>query len=77
MQVKSRPLAKTLNNTSIMSGEIMGMTIVLTLGMSKVECERMNCGIFLYWQGRLIEVRLSILVLIVTVHATVALESEL
>ncbi|RLM55709.1 hypothetical protein C2845_PM10G16370, partial [Panicum miliaceum] len=34
-KVKSRPLAKTLNNTSIMSGEIMGRTIVLTLGMSK------------------------------------------
>nr|TKW22352.1 hypothetical protein SEVIR_4G222900v2 [Setaria viridis] len=44
--VKSRSLAKTLNNTSIMSGEIMGRTIVLTLGMSKIEFERMNCGIF-------------------------------
>ncbi|PVH47528.1 hypothetical protein PAHAL_4G080700 [Panicum hallii] len=53
--VKSRPLARTLNNTSIMSGEILGRTIVLTLGMSKVERERMNCGFFLYWHGRLIE----------------------
>jgi hypothetical protein len=60
-----------------MSGEILGRTIVLTLGMSKVERERMNCGFFLYWHGRLIEVRWSVLVLIVTVHATVALESEL
>ncbi|CAL5048730.1 unnamed protein product [Urochloa decumbens] len=54
-KVKSRRLAKTLNNTSIMSGEIMGKTVVLTLGMSKIEFERMNCGIFLYWHGRLIE----------------------
>ncbi|XP_062229277.1 uncharacterized protein LOC133927042 [Phragmites australis] len=53
--VKSRPLAKTLNKTSVMSGEIMGRTILLTLGRSKVEWDRMNCGIFLYWHGRLIE----------------------
>ncbi|TVU08199.1 hypothetical protein EJB05_41591, partial [Eragrostis curvula] len=53
--VKSRPLAKTLNNTSVVSGEIMGRSIVLTLGRSKVEWDRMNCGIFLYWHGRLIE----------------------
>uniref|UniRef100_A0A0A9DMR8 CW-type domain-containing protein n=1 Tax=Arundo donax TaxID=35708 RepID=A0A0A9DMR8_ARUDO len=53
--VKSRPLAKTLNKTSVMSGEIMGRTVLLTLGRSKVEWDRMNCGIFLYWHGRLIE----------------------
>ncbi|CAN6216292.1 unnamed protein product [Urochloa humidicola] len=53
--VKSRPLAKTLNKTSVMSGEIMGRTILLTLGRSKVEWDRTNCGIFLYWHGRLIE----------------------
>ncbi|KAL6873478.1 hypothetical protein ACP4OV_013560 [Aristida adscensionis] len=53
--VKSRPLAKTLNKTSVMSGEIMGRTTQLTLGRSKVEWDRMNCGIFLYWHGRLIE----------------------
>nr|CAB3468446.1 unnamed protein product [Digitaria exilis] len=53
--VKSRPLAKTLNKTSVISGEIMGRTIELTLGRSKVEWDRTNCGIFLYWHGRLIE----------------------
>ncbi|KAL6603820.1 hypothetical protein ACP70R_044181 [Stipagrostis hirtigluma subsp. patula] len=53
--VNSRPLAKTLNKTSVISGEIMGRPIQLTLGMSKVEWDRMNCGIFLYWRGRLIE----------------------
>ncbi|XP_039807350.1 MORC family CW-type zinc finger protein 3-like isoform X2 [Panicum virgatum] len=53
--VKSRPLAKTLNKTSVISGEIMGRTILLTLGRSKVEWDRTNCGIFLYWHGRLIE----------------------
>lgn len=63
-QVKSRPLAKTLNKTSVMSGEIMGRTILLTLGRSKVEWDRTNCGVFLYWHGRLIEVRLVIMVLL-------------
>ncbi|WVZ79373.1 hypothetical protein U9M48_026955 [Paspalum notatum var. saurae] len=63
--VKSRPLAKTLNKTSVMSGEIMGKAILLTLGRSKVEWDRTNCGIFLYWHGRLIEVRLSVLEVIV------------
>ncbi|WOK98111.1 MORC family CW-type zinc finger protein 4-like isoform X1 [Canna indica] len=53
--VKSRPLAKCLNKTVRVSGEIMGRGIQLTLGRSKVEWERMNCGIFLYWHGRLIE----------------------
>ncbi|KAF8687781.1 hypothetical protein HU200_042717 [Digitaria exilis] len=53
--VKSRPLAKTLNKTSVMSGEIMGRTIELTLGRSKAEWDRTNCGIFLYWHDRLIE----------------------
>ncbi|PWZ07216.1 MORC family CW-type zinc finger protein 3 [Zea mays] len=33
--VKSRPLAKTLNKTSVVSGEIMERTIILTLGRSK------------------------------------------
>ena len=64
-QVKSRPLVKTLNKTSVVSGEIMGRTILLTLGRSKVEWDRTNCGIFLYWHGRLIEVRLAVLALIV------------
>uniref|UniRef100_J3MFY0 CW-type domain-containing protein n=1 Tax=Oryza brachyantha TaxID=4533 RepID=J3MFY0_ORYBR len=53
--VKTRPFAKTLNKTSVISGEIMGRTIQLTLGRSNVEWDRRNCGIFLYWHGRLIE----------------------
>ncbi|OVA16345.1 zinc finger protein [Macleaya cordata] len=53
--VKSRPLAKSLNETKIMSGEIMGKPVRLTLGRFQQEWERMNCGIFLYWQGRLID----------------------
>ncbi|XP_072970468.1 uncharacterized protein [Typha angustifolia] len=53
--VKSRPLAKSLNKTAIISDHIMGKAVHLTLGRSKVEWERMNCGIFLYWHGRLIE----------------------
>lgn len=60
-QVKTRPLAKTLNKTSVISGEIMGRTIQLTLGRSNVEWDRMNCGIFLYWHGRLIEVKSAFL----------------
>uniref|UniRef100_A0A8R7RGW8 Morc S5 domain-containing protein n=1 Tax=Triticum urartu TaxID=4572 RepID=A0A8R7RGW8_TRIUA len=48
-------LEKTLRNTSVLSGEIMGRTIQLTLGTSDVEWGRMNRGIFLYWHGRLIE----------------------
>jgi hypothetical protein len=47
-----------------MPGEIMGKSIQLTLGRSKVERDRMNCGIFLYWHGRLIEVRLAAFVLL-------------
>lgn len=54
-RVKARPLDKTLNKTSIISGVIMGKTIQLTLGRSTVEFDRTNCGIFLYWHGRLIE----------------------
>lgn len=34
----------------------MDREVLLTLGRSKVEWERMNCGMFLYWHGRLIEV---------------------
>ncbi|KAL5976922.1 hypothetical protein ACLOJK_021259 [Asimina triloba] len=54
-RVKSRPLAKSLNQTTIETGEIMGTTVRLTLGRSQMEWERMNCGMFLYWHGRLIE----------------------
>ncbi|KAM3192650.1 hypothetical protein ACQJBY_069703 [Aegilops geniculata] len=54
-KVKARPLDKSLNTTSVISGDIAGRTIELTIGMSKVEWERTNCGVFLYWRGRLIE----------------------
>ncbi|OVA16349.1 zinc finger protein [Macleaya cordata] len=53
--VKSRPLAKSLNRTEIINGEVMGKPVQLTLGRCQREWERMNCGIFLYWHGRLIE----------------------
>jgi hypothetical protein len=56
LQIKARPLAKSLNKTAIDNDMIMGKTIQLTLGRSKIEWERANCGIFLYWHGRLIEV---------------------
>lgn len=56
LQVKARPLAKSLNKTAIVNDIIMGKPLQLTLGRSKTEWERFNSGIFLYWHGRLIEV---------------------
>ncbi|PON44822.1 Zinc finger, CW-type [Parasponia andersonii] len=53
--VKSQPLAKSLNKTVVETGNIMGKRIPLALGRSQLEWERANCGIFLYWHGRLIE----------------------
>lgn len=53
--VKTRPLAKTLNKTAHIKGDIMGKSVQLTLGRSQLEWEQRNCGIFLYWHGRLIE----------------------
>ncbi|KAL8492252.1 hypothetical protein ACS0TY_023768 [Phlomoides rotata] len=53
--VKSRPLAKSLNKTSVENGEILKKPVQLTLGFSQLEWEQANCGIFLYWHGRLIE----------------------
>ncbi|KAJ9704153.1 hypothetical protein PVL29_005437 [Vitis rotundifolia] len=53
--VKSRPLAKSLNNTVIENGIVMGKPVQLTLGRCQLEWEQANCGIFLYWHGRLIE----------------------
>lgn len=55
-QVKSRPLEKFLNKTAVETGHIMGKRVQLTLGRSQLEWEQANCGIFLYWHGRLIEV---------------------
>ncbi|KAH9710467.1 hypothetical protein KPL71_019476 [Citrus sinensis] len=54
-KVRSRPLAKSLNKTCVETGIIMGKSAHLTLGRCQLEWEQMNCGIFLYWHGRLIE----------------------
>ncbi|GMN40787.1 hypothetical protein TIFTF001_010019 [Ficus carica] len=53
--VNSRPLAKFLHKTVVEKGNIMGKHVRLTLGRCQLEWERSNCGIFLYWHGRLIE----------------------
>ncbi|KAL0368900.1 UNVERIFIED_CONTAM: MORC family CW-type zinc finger protein 3 [Sesamum calycinum] len=53
--VKSRPLAKSLNNTVVKDGPVLGKPVQLTLGLSQLEWEQANCGMFLYWHGRLIE----------------------
>ncbi|XAR73660.1 hypothetical protein NMG60_11007701 [Bertholletia excelsa] len=53
--VKSRPLAKSLNGTVVKHGKIMGKPVELILGRCQIEWEQANCGIFLYWHGRLIE----------------------
>lgn len=53
--VKSRPLAKSLNKTIVEKGTILGNPVQLILGRSQLEWEQVNCGIFLYWHGRLIE----------------------
>ncbi|KAL3634059.1 hypothetical protein CASFOL_021113 [Castilleja foliolosa] len=53
--VKSRPLAKSLNKTVVQTGVVLGKQLKLTLGRSQLEWEQANCGIFLYWHGRLIE----------------------
>ncbi|XP_016466160.2 uncharacterized protein LOC107788929 isoform X1 [Nicotiana tabacum] len=54
-QVKSRPLARSLNKTVVENGTIMGKPVQLTLGCSQLEWEEANSGMFLYWHGRLIE----------------------
>ncbi|KAH6781163.1 hypothetical protein C2S52_012400 [Perilla frutescens var. hirtella] len=53
--IKSRPLAKSLNKTIVENGTILEKPVQLTLGRSQLEWEQANCGIFLYWRGRLIE----------------------
>ncbi|KAK1432479.1 hypothetical protein QVD17_09376 [Tagetes erecta] len=53
--VKSRPLAKFLHKTSIENGFVLGKPVQLILGHSQLDLEQGNCGIFLYWHGRLIE----------------------
>ncbi|KAK7406956.1 hypothetical protein VNO78_08592 [Psophocarpus tetragonolobus] len=53
--VKTRPLANFLTQTVVKTGDILGRPIELILGFSQLEWERANCGMFLYWHGRLIE----------------------
>ncbi|XP_024978756.1 MORC family CW-type zinc finger protein 2B-like isoform X2 [Cynara cardunculus var. scolymus] len=53
--VKSRPLARFLHKTSIENGFVLGKPVQLILGHSQLDLEQGNCGIFLYWHGRLIE----------------------
>ncbi|KAG6550178.1 hypothetical protein Mapa_008136 [Marchantia paleacea] len=54
-KVKTTRLAQSLNKTYRRRGNVCGKLIELTLGRSSVEYNRGNCGIFLYWHGRLIE----------------------
>eukprot|EP00250_Pteridium_aquilinum_P020858 c24966_g1_i2 orf=202-2334(+) len=53
--VKTRRLHKSLNKTQVFKGTIQGKKVELTLGRSQAEKVVGNCGIFLYWHGRLIE----------------------
>ncbi|XP_028065631.1 MORC family CW-type zinc finger protein 3-like [Camellia sinensis] len=53
--VRSLPLAKCLNRTVVENGNIMGKHVQIILGRCQLEWEQANCGIFLYWHGRLIE----------------------
>ncbi|KAK4261973.1 hypothetical protein QN277_027597 [Acacia crassicarpa] len=53
--VRSRPLGNFLTKTVIETGCVLGKHVHLTLGFSQLEWEQANCGIFLYWHGRLIE----------------------
>ncbi|KAI5683904.1 hypothetical protein M9H77_05132 [Catharanthus roseus] len=53
--VKTRPLAKTLHNTVVKNGVILGKPVQFILGRCQLAWEQANCGIFLYWHGRLIE----------------------
>lgn len=54
-RVKTRRLHKSLNKTQVIKGTVVGKTVELTLGFSQAERESGNCGIFLFWHGRLIE----------------------
>ncbi|KAL6993329.1 hypothetical protein U1Q18_011446 [Sarracenia purpurea var. burkii] len=53
--VRSRPLAKSLNRTVVENDIILGKPVQVILGRCQLEWEQANCGIFLYWHGRLIE----------------------
>lgn len=59
----SRNLAKTFHDREVIEYPFLhekdprkNKQIPLTLGKREVEYNRGNCGIFLYWHGRLIEV---------------------
>ncbi|WVZ10727.1 hypothetical protein V8G54_015257 [Vigna mungo] len=54
-KVKSRPLSKFLTQTVTETGDILRRPVELIIGFSQLEWERANCGMFLYWHGRLIE----------------------
>ena len=41
----------------MLNAEIMGKQVQLTLGRCRIEWDEANGGIFLYWRGRLIEVK--------------------
>ncbi|KAI3668910.1 hypothetical protein L6452_40127 [Arctium lappa] len=57
--VKSRPLARFLQKTTTENGFVLGKPVQLILGHSQLDLEQGNCGFFLYWHGRLIEVALA------------------
>ncbi|XP_002986649.2 MORC family CW-type zinc finger protein 3 [Selaginella moellendorffii] len=54
-KVTTKCLAKTLNSTWVTRATLMGKPVQLTLGVMELERKRGNCGIFLYWHGRLVE----------------------
>ena len=57
MKVKTRRLHKSLNRTQVFKDTLLGgKQVELTIGRVQAEKDRGNCGIFLYWHGRLIEV---------------------
>lgn len=53
--VRSHPLEMSLSKIVTLKGSIMARPIQLILGQSHTERKRMNGGVFLYWNGRLIE----------------------
>lgn len=56
VQVRTRRLDKLLPRPQVVTTNIMGAELTLTVGFSESEKELGNCGVFLYWHGRLIEV---------------------
>lgn len=57
VQVRTVKLADSLHSTKRVHGTILDKPVELTLGFRHVEYERGNCGIFLYWHKRLIQVK--------------------